>query len=229
MLRTFIVTILAALSTTFVGDRSKAEAPTVHATASGAESGSIKGKIKTAVKLKLKGPVSQKHVVVYVDECKEIPAKAGAASAVVKQEKLNFDPHVVAVSKGTTIEFTNADTVVHNVFSQEECCKIDKDTKQGESLKQVFDKVGVVPVVCRLHPEMSLFVVVTPNPKFAVVEIKKDKAEDGDAAVEVDFEIADVPPGEYTLKTWHKKLKETTVKVKVEAGKVATVEITLEK
>lgn len=58
--------------------------------------------------------------------------------------------------------------------------------------------------------------------------IKKDEV-DGKQAYLADFELKSVPPGEYTLKTWNKKLAETSRHVVVEAGKALTVDLVLEK
>jgi hypothetical protein len=62
---------------------------------------------------------------------------------------------------------------------------------------------------------MEGFVVVLPNPYFAV------SSKDGH------FEIKGVPPGQYTVAVWHEKLKGKPQPVTVEAGKAATLDITL--
>jgi len=63
---------------------------------------------------------------------------------------------------------------------------------------------------------MSGYVVVVPTPYFAVTD------KDGN------FEIKNIPPGKYTLKTWSEDGKPTTLAVDVSAA-TATVELTVKK
>ncbi len=53
--------------------------------------------------------------VVYVDA---IPAKTIPGSAkhpVMDQKNLSFQPHILVVQQGTTVDFLNSDSVSHNV------------------------------------------------------------------------------------------------------------------
>jgi hypothetical protein len=68
-----------------------------------------------------------------------------------------------------------------------------------------------------VHAEMSAFVTVFNNPYFVVT------LRDGN------FEIDNIPPGSYTLKTWHEKLKSVTQEVRVETGKTTDVSFVLKK
>jgi hypothetical protein len=43
------------------------------------------------------------------------------------------------------------------------------------------------------------------------------------------YEIKDVPPGKYTLKIWHKRLKGSSVTVEVPASGVATADFELKR
>lgn len=65
---------------------------------------------------------------------------------------------------------------------------------------------------CGFHPYMFSWGVVLENPYYAITK------EDGL------FEIRDIPPGEYVLKTWHAGMKEYLKKsVSVVAGQTVTV------
>ncbi len=62
---------------------------------------------------------------------------------------------------------------------------------------------------------MSAFIVVLQNPFFALT------GPDGA------YTIAGIPPGKYTLKTWHESLKESSKVIVVGVGDSVTVDFRL--
>ena len=127
---------------------------------------------------------------------------------VMNQKGLMFEPHILVIQQGTTVEFLNSDTVAHNVFWP----SIDGDKKlghnmgtwpQGEKRTFTFSNPGAAPLLCNVHPDMSAFVVVSPTPYFA----KTDSAGN--------YEIRNVPDGSYTLTIWHEGKKAQTSQVTV--------------
>ena len=178
-----------------------------------AADGSITGTVKAT------GLSSSADAVVYVVEAPG-SFKPGEP-ATMDQRKMQFIPHVLPVLAGTTVKFLNSDPTPHNVFSPDGE-KYNLGTwPQGQTKDYTFSKCTKLPCVytqlCRVHPEMEGFVVVLPNPYFAV----SDK--DGR------FEIRGVPAGSYKVGVWHAKLKGQPQAVAVEAGKAASVEIVLAK
>jgi plastocyanin len=135
----------------------------------------------------------------------------------IDQKGMKFTPRVVAVVKGTTVRFQNSDSVRHNVFSPDGE-KYDLGTwPQGEAKTYTFSKTGTYRQLCNVHPEMQGFVIVLDNPYFAVV------GDDGK------FEIANVPPGTYELKTWNEALKPASQQVTVAAGGKAAVTVDIKR
>lgn len=132
------------------------------------------------------------------------------------QKRFLFVPHVLPVVKGTTVRFLNSDKEDHNVYSPQGGYNLGT-WPPGQTRDQVFDKPGVYTQLCRIHPDMEAFIVVLDTPYFAVTD------ENGRYA------IKNVPAGEYTLRTWGKRLKpfERTVTVKGET--FLTIDLTLER
>jgi plastocyanin len=168
---------------------------------SAAWAGDIEGKVTG-----MKG-----HSIVYVDAIAGKTFPAPTAHPVVDQKALMFAPHVIAVQQGTTVEFLNSDSVQHNVF----WTAIGNDKKAGHNLgtwpkgekrPYTFDKAGVVPLLCNVHPEMAAFIVVSPTPYFA-------ETDDSGA-----YKIKDVPDGSYTLAVWHEGAKNQSKPVTVAGG-----------
>jgi plastocyanin len=64
----------------------------------------------------IEGTVSPGKSVVYVDAVAGKTFPAPSAKPVMDQKGLVFNPHVLVVQQGTTVEFLNSDSVQHNVF-----------------------------------------------------------------------------------------------------------------
>ncbi len=117
-----------------------------------------------------------------------------AQHAVMDQKQLRFDPHVLPILVGTTVEFPNSDPLLHNVFSISEAKRFNLGLYGRDTIRRMtFDKPGVVELLCNVHLEMSGFIVVLKNPYFA-----RTDAGGG-------FRIADVPPGPHRLRCWHER------------------------
>ena len=130
------------------------------------------------------------------------------------QRRMQFLPHVLPVTKGTTVRFLNNDRLGHNVFSPEGRYDLGS-WQRGQTREYKFTKAGVYTQLCRLHSDMAAFVVVLDTPYFAMT--------DGTGA----FEIKNVPPGKYTLVAWSEKLKPVKQVVSVPAAKPVAVSVTL--
>jgi plastocyanin len=112
--------------------------------------------------------------------------------AVVDQRDETFVPHVLAVTAGTTVVFTNSDRTYHNVFSLSKDNRFDLGRYgRGHSKAVRFEHPGVVRVFCDIHSHMSAFILVFAHRFFAVT--------DADGRYRID----DVPAGSYTLVAWN--------------------------
>ena len=127
----------------------------------------------------------------------ESPAKPSHPDKhfMMDQKGLAFQPHVLIVPVGATVDFRNSDSVGHNVF----WTAISGDKKlghnlgtwpQGESKSFTFTHSGVVPLLCNVHPEMAGYIIVSPTPYAAETDTSGN------------FEIKDVPDGKYQVMAW---------------------------
>jgi plastocyanin len=177
--------------------------------------GNIKGKVV------VEGLHSAENIAVYVDP---IPGKTFTAPVqhpVLNQKNMKFDPHVLVVLKGTTVDFLNSDMVNHNTFwpsisGNKKLAHNLGTWPQGQTRPFQFSDLGVAPLLCNAHAEMSGYVVVVPTPYFATTDSKGD------------FFIWDVPAGRYTLKTWSAGGKPASQEVEV-TPTGATVTLTVKK
>lgn len=164
----------------------------------GAWAGEITGKV-TGMKGKS---------VVYVDAIAGKTFPAPKDRPVMDQKGLLFSPHIMVVQQGTTVDFLNSDNVAHNVF----WTSVNSDKKAGHNLGTwpkgekrpfTFDKAGVVPLYCNVHPDMAGYIVVSPTPYFAETDDSGN------------YTIKDVPDGSYTVTVWHEGAKDQSKPVAV--------------
>ncbi len=177
--------------------------------------GDVKGKVE------VQGLRSAESIAVYIDT---IPGKKfdpPAQHVTIDQRKMTFSPRVTVVLQGTTVDFLNSDPVGHNVYwpsisGNKKLAHNLGTWPKGEKKGFQFNDAGVASLLCNVHPEMSGYIVISTTPYFAVTD--KDGA----------FEIKDVPPGTYTLKTWSEDGKPTTQSITV-AGASTSVDLTVKK
>jgi len=176
--------------------------------------GEITGKVKA------RGVKDSGNAVVYIDKISGKTFPAPKEHARMDQKNLAFVPHVLPVVVGTTVDFTNSDDVLHNVFSPDKCA--DKfnlgSWPKGQSKSFTFKEPGcAATLLCNVHPEMEGYVFVVETPYFAV------SSKDGS------YSIKNVPAGKYTLRIWHEKLKPQDVAVEVPEKGAATVDFEIHK
>jgi plastocyanin len=156
----------------------------------------------------IEGKVSPGKSVVYVDT---IPGKtfpAPAQKPMLSQQGLMFNPHLLVVEQGTTVEFQNNDSVQHNIFWP----SISGNKKEGHNLGTwpkgekrdfKFEQPGVVPLLCNVHSEMSGYIIVSPTPYFTETDANGN------------YKIDNVPDGKYNVVVWHEGSKQQTKPVEV--------------
>ena len=134
--------------------------------------------------------------VIYVDTIQGKTFPAPSDKPVMDQKGLMFQPHMMVVQQGTTVEFLNSDKVAHNVFwtSVSGNKKLGHNLgtwPQGEKRAFKFDNPGSIALLCNVHPEMAGYIVVVPTPYY----VTSDKSGN--------YKIENVPDGSYTVTAWH--------------------------
>lgn len=173
------------------------------------EAGTVSGKARVA------GKENAANIVVYLEGVNgtfKTPEKRPEMNHI----NLQFAPNVMAVLKGTTVDFPNSDSVFHSAFSISPSNPFDLGLYQkGREKFVAFKNPGVVELFCHIHSHMHGFILVLDNPFFATTN-----AEGG-------FAIPNVPDGEYTVKAWASPTATMTKTVNLSGDKTVNMDFTL--
>ena len=118
----------------------------------------------------------------------EIPRPTAKHVQMVQKDR-HFNPHVLAIGVGSTVDFPNRDPYFHNAFSNFSGQVFDIGLyAPGTSRGKLFKDPGIVRVFCNIHPTMSAIIAVLPNDWYVLTESTGK------------FNIPNVPPGDYQLR-----------------------------
>jgi plastocyanin len=162
------------------------------------------GTVKPSARLSVGKNKGVGNAVIYLEGITQGKRFPKASTAVLDQNGCDYVPHVMVIPPGTTLEIVNSDPVLHNVhtynghttmrtvFNIAQPIRGQRTQIQGST----FPGPGVYLATCDAgHPWMSAYVWVSDHPYYTVTH--------HDGA----FELADVPPGTYTLKMWHEGVR----------------------
>ena len=111
---------------------------------------------------------------------------------VINQHDAHFEPDLVVVPVGSSIQFPNSDPIFHNVFSLSRAQPFDLGFyPRGKSRTIKFSHEGIVQVYCHIHADMYAAIVVTSSPWY------------GKPSADGAIRWSGVPAGHYRLMAWH--------------------------
>ena len=158
-------------------------------------------------------PGNAQPIVVYLTGFRQPPQPGSPA---ISQKNKAFVPSLRVIVAGQSVQFTNDDPVVHNVFSTSAARAFDLGKPGPQQTREVtFPTPGLVDVYCNIHEAMFANVLVLPNRAFALVD---DTGH---------FVIHDVPPGRYPLHAWGRNIEPFELEVTVAEGKPAALDLVL--
>jgi plastocyanin len=127
----------------------------------------------------------------------EGPARhAPPERAVMDQVNRTFEPDLLVIPVGSTIEFPNSDAVSHQIYSFSPAKRFQLPLYRGKPYPPVlFDQAGTVTLGCNIHDEMLAYVLVTDAPYFGRTDASGAWS-------------ADVTRGRYRIALWHPRLRD---------------------
>jgi len=142
-------------------------------------------------------------------------APVPAQPVTLDQRGCVFVPRMVGARVGQTIQVTNSDDTAHNVHSlstRGNAFNVSQPRKGMMSNFPMRSEDVVMRVKCDIHSWMVAWVGVVPHSYFAV------------SGADGSFNIARVPPGRYTIQTWHEAYGRLNRTIDVKAGQTAKID-----
>jgi hypothetical protein len=128
-----------------------------------------------------------------------------------------FVPRVQGACVGQQVKIASDDPILHNTHPQiadtnATLYNVALPFKGFSVVKPLAPQAETVRVKCDAHEWMRAWILEFDHPYFATTD------------AEGKFEIADVPPGTYSVVAWHEVMGEKTGTVTISPGKPATVD-----
>ena len=136
---------------------------------------------------------------------------------VLDQKGCRYEPHVLGIHVGQTLEIASSDNTLHNVHAMPQQNREFNKAHQMAGIRHthVFStKEVMVPFKCDVHKWMNAYVGVLDHPFYAV------------SGPGGRFEITGLPPGTYTIEAWHEALGTQTQTVTIGASERKDVALT---
>jgi plastocyanin len=155
------------------------------------------------------------NVVVFIQNAPRL-APLPVTRARILQENETFIPRVVAITRGSAVDFPNGDPFFHDVFSLSRSATFDLGSyPKGQTKSHVFRRAGLVKVYCHIHSHMSASIMVFDHPYFTIPKV------DGTFALE------GIPEGSYQISAWHERIGEHKQSIRIEAGRTSEIQFAL--
>jgi plastocyanin len=142
-----------------------------------------------------------------------------ADTVVLGQKNCQYEPHVLGIQVGQTLDIVSSDPTLHNVHGGTRDTS-NREFNYGQPIPGVKNqhsfstKEVLYPFSCDVHKWMGAFIGIVDHPFYAVTSA------DGT------FSLKGLPPGTYTIEAWHEKLGTQTQTVTVGAKETKDVAFT---
>lgn len=110
----------------------------------------------------------------------------------LNQKSCRYEPHILLVPVDATLTVKSSDPLLHTVHMSGSSDYNLPFTAEGQQSTRTMNREGVVSLRCNAgHVWMNGEMIVARNPYYAVTD------QDGN------FELTEVPPGDYEIVAWH--------------------------
>ncbi len=148
------------------------------------------------------------------------PTPVPTEEVILDQKGCIYTPRVVGARVGQKVTFINSDPIFHNVRSVTNLNQRFNVAmpKKDQRETRVFNKPEIfLQAKCSVHPWMTGYVAVMDHSYFSVTNSKGE------------FEINNLPPGNYTLEAWHEVFGTLTQEITISETGISEVKFHFKK
>jgi hypothetical protein len=113
----------------------------------------------------------------------------------LNQKSCRYEPHILLVPVQATLTVRSGDPILHTVQMSGSAEYNLPFTSEGQEITRTMTREGTVNLRCNVHVWMNAEMIVARHPYYAVTD------QDGN------FELTQVPPGNYEIVAWHEGWK----------------------
>jgi plastocyanin len=173
--------------------------------------GAVTGVVRTVAK----SGQAAATAIVYAEPLDAAAPRAQRRFTLAQRNK-TFQPRVLAVPLGSTVDFPNNDPIFHNVFSLSGPQPFDLGLyRAGDTRPRTFTTPGTYRVFCNIHPQMTAIIVVAPTAFTAL------------ASPDGRFTL-DLPPGRYRMTALSERASAVSVELASTQGASMAPELVLD-
>lgn len=151
-------------------------------------------------------------VLVYISSGEQ-PAPPPPQPARYDQKGCLYLPHILPLEANRVLQIYSDDPVAHNIHPMPKLnAEWNKSQPPGAPpIETKWEKPEFIPVKCNIHPWMHGYFAVLRTSRYAVT--------DSNGA----FSLKGLPPGKYTVTTWHEQYGTQSQEVTISAGETKTI------
>lgn len=139
---------------------------------------------------------AQENAVVWLAPEQATEVNLNQSLFTMTQKNRQFTPHILVVEKNSQVEFPNADSIIHHVYSFSKSKTFELKLYREQPQNPItFEQTGVVELGCNIHDWMLGYIVVVDSPYYAITN------EQGVASF-------DIQNGAYKLNVWHEGFRD---------------------
>jgi hypothetical protein len=126
------------------------------------------------------------------------PMDLPASRRFLNQKSCRYEPHILLVPSQATLTVRDSDPLLHTVQMSGSADYNLPFIREGQEITRPMTREGIVSLHCNAgHVWMNGEIIVARHPYYTVTD------QDGN------FELTDVPPGDYEIVAWHEGWKVT--------------------
>lgn len=139
-------------------------------------------------------------------------------NATITQKAQTFIPHILPITKKSTVYFLNEDQFFHNVYSLTPGAKFNIGRRPpGSPYPLEIKKSGIITLSCDIHPHMKSYILSLETPYFT----RADEAGN--------YELSGLPDGEYRIAVFYALPNKIEKVIQLKNGEVITMDFDLTK